>query len=254
MYVKRKYSPINGLFGAVAYVFETIGVSFGTKGLRRFLIIPFILNIFALIVIIYFSFWIFYPWIISLIPGAEAWYLVVLRILLKVLTVLASFAVLFISYSVTGVIFCAPFIDPFTEKIERMVSKKIPENKITFSRMVGDVLRAMKTSFLILILIVVIHLFLLFLNFIPLIGPFVYSFLSFTTIMFFLGFQMFDSALARKEKSFRKKMRVFVEDPLGERGHRNRVFYGFVCTSCRISCTHYRFRRSCCFSCNVWRK
>jgi len=204
-------SRITSIFAfptGVASVFGAIHTVFTTKGLKRYLILPFIMNILLLGAIIYCSIYYLYPTIVALLPQGSEWYLAFLRIFAKLFVVLFTIIAAAFIYSVAGMAICAPFIEPVSEKIEYVITGHKDETPFTFLGIFRDIYRALKASILFFVFFIIFNLLLLCLNLIPFAGNLVYAIISFMSVLFFLGYQMFDSIFSRKGYSFGKKLKI----------------------------------------------
>ena len=208
----------------VVSVFSAIALVFSTKGLKRYLIIPFLMNILLLGAIVYCSFHYLYPTITALLPQGTEWYLAFFRIFAKLFVVAFTIIAAAFIYSVAGMAICAPFIEPISEKIEYVITGHKDETPFTFSGIFRDIGRALKASFSFFIFFIIFNLLLLFLNLIPVAGNAVYAVVSFMSVLFFLGYQMFDSIFSRKGLSFTKKMSMLWKIKWASMG----VGFGFI--------------------------
>jgi CysZ protein len=186
-------------------VFTGLSLSLKTPGMRRYLIIPFILNALFLGLLVFVSIEYLYPYLSAMLPQDDSWYWAALRFVAKPLFVIVTFLFIVIVYSITGTLICAPFADPLSEKIEILATGRRKEIPLSIARIMKSLLRVIKSTVLLIIIIVLFNLVILLLNFIPVIGNIVYTVTAFLSLMFFLGFQMFDVVLERHDYSFGKK-------------------------------------------------
>lgn len=196
----------DSFFAAFKSVFSSAGFVSGNKGLLKYFILPFILNIILLSSIFYFSYSSAVPVLKNLLTG-DAWYLRMLSMMVApVIIVLLAFGTVII-YSAAGGIAAAPFLDLLSENVERRAG--IPESGDGFSmlNLLKDIYRALMNTIKLLLIIIFINLLLLILFIIPG-GSFIYAFTSFFTSIFFYGFQFYDYPLERIKLSFSGKLKI----------------------------------------------
>jgi CysZ protein len=201
-----RITSISAFPAGVTSVFGAIGTVFSNSGLKRYLVLPFIMNILLLGAIIYCSIYFLYPTIVALLPQGTEWYLAFFRVFAKIFVVLFTIIAAAFIYSIIGMAICAPFIEPISEKIEYLVTGRKDETPFSFLGIFRDISRALKASFSFFIFFILFNFLLLFLNLIPVAGNLIYAVVSFMSVLFFLGFQMFDSVFSRKGFTFWKKM------------------------------------------------
>ena len=177
------------------------------KGLVKYFIIPFILNIIILSAIFYFSYTGVYGYVTSLLSG-NAWYITVIRfILMPGLFIILGTGIILV-YSITGCIITAPFNDILSQKVERAITGDLPDEKFRLLQLIRDITRTCMNVLKLLSIVLIINLALMFLNFIPFLGSLLYTALSFMTASFFIGFQFFDFPLERRRLPFSRKLSV----------------------------------------------
>ncbi|HPA72097.1 MAG TPA: EI24 domain-containing protein [Spirochaetota bacterium] len=177
-------------------------------GLKRFFVIPFIINIALLAGAFILGYHLIGGALHGLLPQGDAWYLAVLRWLIApLLAVFLSIAVIFI-YSITGSVVTAPFNDIISAKVERALLGGSPDDRFTLAGLVDDVLRALFNALKLIGLLVLFQVLILAVNLVPVAGGPIYAVLSFTSAMFFLGFQFFDFPLERRRFYFKDKLRA----------------------------------------------
>lgn len=193
-----------------ASVFSAIKRVFTTKGLKRFIIIPFLLNILILGSIMYLSFYFIYPELASFVPQSNNFLLgilfSVLGVLLKFIFILVTFLLMAFLYSIVGMAICSPFIEPISEKIEEVVTGKKIDSPFSLGGMIKEISRSIFSSIGFLMFFLGFNILLLLINLIPFIGTLIYVPLSTLSFLFFIGYQMNDSIFARKSFTFSKKL------------------------------------------------
>ncbi len=196
----------DSFFAAFKMVFSSAGFVSENKGLLKYFILPFLLNIILLSAVFYFSYSSAVPILKNLLAGDE-WYLRMLSMMVApVIIILLAFGTVIV-YSAAGGIAAAPFLDLLSENVERRAG--IPESGEGFSMsgLLKDIYRALMNTIKLLLIIISINLLLLILFIIPG-GSFIYAFTSFFTSIFFYGFQFYDYPLERIKLSFSGKLKI----------------------------------------------
>jgi len=188
--------------------FSALSMIMNGKGMKRYLIIPFILNAVILILLLILAFHFLYPFIFSFIPQGDVWYFSLLRFLVKPLLVFFLLVFVMLLYSITGMIATAPFIDPLSERIEQIITGKDMDIPFSIVRLWNEIARACSSAFRLVSFIIMFNIVILFLNIIPVIGTVLYTAAGFLSLLYFLGFQMFDITMQRKGYSFGEKFRM----------------------------------------------
>ena len=188
--------------------FRAIRTARSIPGIKRFFIIPFLLNIVLLTGAFVLGYLFIGDAVRSLVPQGDAWYLTALRwIIQPLIAALLALALVF-AYSITGSIVTAPFNDIISAKVERALAGGAPDEKFTVAGFFDDMLRILFNTVKLVLLLVVFQLAILLVNLVPVAGGPLYTFLSFCAAMLFLGFQFFDFPLERRRLYFRDKFRV----------------------------------------------
>jgi CysZ protein len=176
------------------------------EGLKRYFIIPFLINLVLLSGIVYLSYIFLYPLLQGIIPQGDAWYIEALKWLITPLLLIVLAIIIVLLYSISGSIITAPFNDPLSARIEKLLTRVAYEEKFSVKIFFADIVRMTLNVVKLLLLLVIFYIIILFLNLIPVIGNIVYSILSFFGTTFFLGFQFFDFPLERRRMGFRDKL------------------------------------------------
>jgi len=185
--------------------FKTINYVREQNGLKRFFIIPFLLNIIILSAVFYFSYSFLAPWLNSFAAGDE-WYMSVARFLISPVVIFLLVVITVIIYSFIGNIITAPFNEYISEKIELLETGSTGWTGKSPGAAASAKNAALNAAKIILLLAAV-NLLLLLLNLLPVIGSIVYAVSSFLANSFFLGLQFFDYPLERRGLSFKEKIR-----------------------------------------------
>ncbi len=202
-------SPGLALFGAGFLApFRAIRLVRERKGLKRYFIVPFVLNIALLSALTWFSWTWVYPALASLIPQGDAWYLALLRWLATPFLVAAFTVFLVLFYSIAGSVITAPFNDPLSARVEELLRGRGNEGPLSLRLVLADVYRIAANTVRLLAILIVFNALILLFNLLPAVGALVYSVLSFSSALFFFGFSFFDFPLERRRYVFGKKLRV----------------------------------------------
>ena len=92
------------------------------KGLRRYVAIPFIINIFVFLVLVWSAIEYFDSWVQSLLPASEQWWAVLVRGLLWIVFVLFGLLAVFFTFTLIANLIGAPFNGLLAAKVERLVT------------------------------------------------------------------------------------------------------------------------------------
>ncbi len=206
---KKTDGPGMALFaGGFLAPFRALGLVRERKGLKRYFIIPFFINIVLLSALVWFSWTQVYPALASLIPQGEAWYFAVLRWMATPFLLAAFTIFLVLFYSIAGSIVTAPFNDPLSAKVEELCAGVKRDESLSLRLVLGDVARIAANTAKLLVILAAFNVLILFLNLVPVAGGLLYSILSFASALFFFGFGFFDFPLERRRFVFRSKLGV----------------------------------------------
>lgn len=199
-------SPKAFIEGALA-PFRALRTVRSVPGMKRYFIIPFILNIVLLTGAFALGYVLIGDALHGLLPQGGEWYFTALRwIVSPVIAVFLALAVVF-AYSITGSIVTAPFNDVISAKVERALSGKTGDDKFSIAGFIDDILRVLFNTLKLIGLLILFQLAILAVNLVPFAGGPAYTALSFCAAMFFLGFQFFDFPLDRRRLFFMDKFR-----------------------------------------------
>ncbi|HSV97342.1 MAG TPA: EI24 domain-containing protein [Spirochaetota bacterium] len=186
--------------------FRALGLVRERKGLKRYFIIPFVVNIALLSALVWFSWTHVYPALVSLVPQGDAWYLALLRLMATPFLLAALTIFLVLLYSIAGSIITAPFNDPLSARVEELLGGGKHEESLTLRLILDDVSRIAANTIKLLFMLVAFNVLILFLNLVPVAGGLLYSVLSFASALFFFGFGFFDFPLERRRFVFKSKL------------------------------------------------
>jgi CysZ protein len=175
------------------------------NGLKKYFIIPFIINIAVLSAIFFVSFFTIQPAVLDLLAGPE-WYMKALRFLISPVLFIALWIITALCYTLLGSIAVAPFLDLISQKTESVLRGTDITEPFSFSSVVADIFRALKSMIKLLVLWILISFGLLFVNALPLAGPALHIALNFFTAAFFMGFTFIEYPLDRERISFGEKL------------------------------------------------
>ena len=192
---------MRGFFTGVSLSLDSAVLLTSTKGYRKFLILPFLLNIMILISLIVLAASAAYPLIMSLLPAGDQWYLILLRGFAVPCVVLFLTGAIAILYSLAGCIVAVPFADA--------VVTKILQGKGGAG---GGLIAAASSAvhgLLMLVAFLGSELFLSIFNIIPVAGNLFYIITSFFLLLFFIGCQIYDMTSSGGGKGFLAKMSAY---------------------------------------------
>ena len=195
---------VKGFFSS----FHALKIVNANKKLWLYFIIPFIINLVLLSAIFYFSYNYIYPFILNIIPSGDTWYLSLLRwitgpIVIIILGIICAFL-----FSISGNIITAPLNDPLSARVEELLSSRKFNDKFSLPEIWRDIIRILKNTIKLLILLILFNLVILLFNIVPALGSLIYSILGFLSMLFFLGFSFFDFPLERRKLNFNQKLRI----------------------------------------------
>lgn len=205
---KNKRPVFSGLKDGFFSVFESFKFMRENKGFPKFFIIPFLLNLILLSFLVFAAWQYLYPYLLSNIPAGNEWYIVFIQRIASFLFLVVSSAVVLLLYSITGSILSAVFYDFISEKTEVIITGEQLDEPFSFKLMLEDMKRIIFNVLKMIVFLLLINGVLFFINFIPFVGSFIYTVLSFLTVSFFFGFQFFEFTLDRKRLTFGQKLRI----------------------------------------------
>ena len=189
---------MRGFFTGVSLSLDSAVLLTSTKGYRKFLVLPFVLNIMILVSLVVLAVSAAYPLIMSLLPSGEQWYLILLRGFAVPCVVLFLAGVIAILYSLAGCIVAVPFADAVVTKI---LAGKGGAGGGLFAAAASAV-----HGILMLAVFLCSSLLLSIFNVIPVVGNLFYVIMSFFLLLFFLGSQVYDMTSSGGRKGFLAKM------------------------------------------------
>lgn len=196
----------DSFFDAFKMVFSAAAFVKNNKGMGKFFIIPFVLNIVLLSSILYLS-WVYaLPAVTGLLAG-DAWYMKLLSIIAGPLFMILLVLGTIIVYSAAGGIVSAPFLDLLSEKTEKCAGLERDAGPFSPAALIGDIYRALVNTVKLLFLLLAVNLLLLIILLIPG-GSFIYTVTGFLTSIFFYGFQFYDFPLERSKLKFGAKLKT----------------------------------------------
>ncbi len=228
---KGKNSLINGF----ADVFKSFGFVMNHNGVIKYYVIPFFLNIAVLAAILYFAYTGILPWMeqwLQHFVAGDAWYMKVgswlvsgfISYVIKPLFMaLLAFITVYI-YSIVGGIIISPFLDFLSEKVEVLEGGESFDEPFSVSAMTADIVRALKNVLKLIIFLIIVNVFLVLLNLIPVVGSFIYIAVNFFLTCFFYGFQFYDYPLERRRYTFGEKFRICWRHKLSVAGNGGAFF------------------------------
>ncbi len=185
-------------------------------GLKKWFIIPFIINLAVLSVICYFAFKYIRLFVMEYFLSLTAQMNTAVQeissvIISGLICILIAVGTGFI-YPIIGNIITAPSNDFLSEKVENILTGRTFDEKIKLSAAIRDIVRVLGNllKFFILSLVLLIPVSLS--QFIPAAGYVISTVLEFTVSCFFLGFQFLDYPLDRRKLSFMKKISICLKN------------------------------------------
>ncbi len=203
----KKPAALDLLVEGLTAPFKAVSIVARNRGLLAYIAVPFVINTALIVAVFWWAFKYLFPLVTLLLQG-DAWYLAALRwIAGPFLFVMLTIACFFM-YSITGSIVSAPFNDPLSARVERILTGVKADEPFSLRVLLGDIVRMIKNIIKFLFILILCNMLFFTLNIIPGIGSMAYTVLSFAAAMFFFGFNFFDFALERHRYEFRSKMDV----------------------------------------------
>ncbi len=196
----------NSISSGFMEVFSSFRFARENKGITKYYILPFMLNLIILTAVLYFAYTGITPRVQSFLAG-EQWYMQLLSTIVSPIIFIALMILTVFIYSIAGSIIASPFLDFLSLKTEEILTGEKFDEPFTLAAFIEDMVRITKNILKLTILIIMINIFLLLLNLIPG-GSLVYAALNFFITSFFYGFQFFDYPLERRRYTFGEKLKI----------------------------------------------
>ncbi len=212
-------SIVEDFVAGIGFLFKGFGFFFSHPRLWLWAIIPFLINLILMITIIvifahysddiYTSFSAFFGGLN--IENPTVWYmhalnglLFVINLVFRLLIVIFGLIIiLFISYAL-AIIIAGPFNDILSEQVEMIVIKS-GQAPFSIKRFIKDSWRVIKMELIKALILILIPLVLFVVNFIPLIGGFLYVLLAFLFGAWDMGFAFAELPLGRRFVPIKKR-------------------------------------------------
>ena len=199
---KEKIKKTPGLFAkGVAAPFRALVFVKENSGLKRYFIIPFIINLAVLTGIVLLCVYRIFPGIMDLLPQGDSIFVSILRWFVKPLIHIILLIVVVFIYSIIGSIITSPFNDPLSARVETIMTGVDNGGEFSLARFLGDIVRVLGN---LIKLLIIVGIYQIIVFFIPVVG----AVLSFLGTMFFFGFQFIEFPLERRRLSFREKLKI----------------------------------------------
>ncbi|MBN2429096.1 MAG: sulfate transporter CysZ [Deltaproteobacteria bacterium] len=173
--------------------------------LLRFVVVPFLINVFLFSGLVYYGVQFFDQFVAGLIPSGEAWYWVIIFYSLWVIAVAVTAVLIFFTFSVVGNLIASPFNDLLSNKTEELILGLKTDEKFSLQQFWSDSLQILLIELKKISIFVGIMLILFLLNFLPGIGSMLFSILAFLLTVFFLVLEYFGFVAYRKRLDFREQ-------------------------------------------------
>jgi CysZ protein len=170
--------------------------------MKKYLILPVVINIIVITVVFYIAYVKTYPILSGLLPTGT-WYFQILNYLLVPVLIILLFIISLFVYSVAGPLIASPFLDTLSLKTEKTLGSSVKDLPIRFSLILEMISGIIKLLFL----LVIINIIILFANLLPF-GSFFYAVINIIIMAFFCGFQFYDFPLTRRGFHFNEKLKL----------------------------------------------
>ncbi len=196
----------NNPVGGISYLFKALPL-LTQPGIKSYVIIPLLINIFFFSIGIYFGFAYFSEYMEKFLDTSGMWSWVAaivefIKPLLYVVFGLALLVLIFYSFSIMANIIAAPFNSLLAEATERHLTGKSVEDSSGFKQILKDIIPTILMEIRKLVYMILWSVpFLLMLFFIPIIGPIIWF--LFTAWM--MSLQYMDYPMANHKLSFEQQ-------------------------------------------------
>ncbi|MGK2905776.1 MAG: EI24 domain-containing protein [Desulfuromonadales bacterium] len=185
--------------------FRSARILRGNPRLIQYILIPFLINAVVFSVAVYLGLDFFGSTVAEYIPQGEAWYWSVISWLIWVAAVVLTAVLIFFSFTVVGNLLASPFNDLLSERTEEVLSGNVIDEPFSISRFLRDAVQTLLLEAKKMWVFVVVMVFILPLNLLPVIGNSIYTLLAVSLTLFFLCFEYLSFVLVRKHKFFREQ-------------------------------------------------
>ncbi len=207
MNFSQTVKPVSNFSRGFFSLFSSARFLMQHPGLLRFVLIPFLINLFVFSGSIYLGLDFFNDSVVHLIPQGEAWYWAVIYYFLWILAVAVTAVMVFFSFTVVGNLISSPFNDLLSEKTERLLTGAGDDTPFSLKGFWQDALRTLFVEVKKISVFVFLMLFLLLLNLIPGVGSIAYSVLAVMLTLFFLVVEYMGFVFSRKRMDFGEQRR-----------------------------------------------
>ena len=202
MPLSLKKNPVTSFSHGFLYPFRAAKFIKDHPVLFKYIIIPFLINVIALSLAVYWGLSFFNSVVVQYIPQGEAWYWVILSYFSWTFAILITIVLVFFAFTVSGAIIASPFNDILSEKTEELLSGIPTEEPFVFKVFLKDALQTIMDESKKILIFVVLMLLLLPLNLVPG-GTLLYSILTVLLTVFFLVAEYTGYVFYRKHLTFR---------------------------------------------------
>lgn len=193
--------------GGFLAMFRSMKTVSENRGLMRYFIIPFLLNIVILTGVVFISYTFLYSWISGFMTG-DSFFIRALGFMVRLVLILGLVLLTTIIYSTVGSVVIAPFNDVISLRVEEKITGADFREDFSLPAFLADMGRILSNIVKLLVLVIIVNILISFINLVPLVGTVIFSILSFLITAFFAGFNFFDFPLDRRKLSFGEKLKV----------------------------------------------
>ncbi len=206
--------PVAGFARGFSYPLRAAKFLTKKPGLLKYLAIPFVINVLAFSLSVYFGLDMFEGLLETYAPSTEVWYGVALYYIAWTVAMLLTAVVVFFTFTVVGNLIASPFNELLSERCEDLRLGGLPEQRFALGRFWKESKNALFVEIKKLSVFVIVMLLLLAINLIPGIGSLIYAVLAPLFTLFFLVIEYLAFVLMRKQLSFAEQRRYVFKRPI----------------------------------------
>ncbi len=208
MLIKETLKTPSGFF----YPFRAIKIILSDWRIARLAILPFVINL--ILFALFFSFFniYLYDWITQTVFSGDdlAWYWDTLYLLAGILLFIVSIGIVFFGFVIIGLVVAAPFNDFLSSAVEKKLTGKVRETKMSIVEMGFFVLKNESRK---MAIILVIQLLLMALNLVPGFGQAAFLVLMPLFMACVMAFEFTGYTLDRRGFTFAEKRKYIFSSP-----------------------------------------
>jgi CysZ protein len=178
--------------------------------LLKYVAIPFVINVLVFSATLYWGVDLFNGMVGEYLGPQDVWYWQVIAVIVKVIAGLVTAVVVFFAFTVVGNLIASPFNDVLSERTEQLLTGQRNDAPFSLKIFMADMWRVLGDEVRKMTIFVVLMIFLVLFNFVPVAGPPVYGFFSVVLTLFFLVVEYTGYVFSRKHLGFSDQRRFIL--------------------------------------------